>query len=61
MSRDSFWSTKPNAGRIQYRRIGSHRRFEFEELLKYQHLTELESLAARQALTDQAQELGLDD
>jgi excisionase family DNA binding protein len=56
-----FLVNEADAGRIQYRRIGSHRRFAFEEILKYQHLTELESLAARQALTDQAQELGLDD
>jgi excisionase family DNA binding protein len=56
-----FLVNEADAGRIQFRRIGSHRRFAFEEILKYQHLTEQESLEARQALTDQAQELGLDD
>ncbi len=56
-----FLVNEADAGRIECRRIGSHRRFTLQHVMKYQRLTEQESLAARQALTDQAQELGLDD
>jgi excisionase family DNA binding protein len=56
-----FLVNEADAGRIQCRRIGSHRRFGLQEVIKYQRLTEQESLEARQALADQAQELGLDD
>lgn len=56
-----FLVNEADAGRIQCRRIGSHRRFALQEVMKYQRLTEQESLEARQALADQAQELGLDD
>jgi excisionase family DNA binding protein len=56
-----FLVGEADAGRIGFRRIGTHRRFAFEDILKYQQQTEQESLEARQALADQAQELGLDD
>lgn len=56
-----FLVNEANAGRIAFRKVGTHRRFAFSDVLEYQHLTERESLTARQALADQAQELGLDD
>jgi excisionase family DNA binding protein len=55
-----FLINEAEAGRIPYRKIGSHRRFAFQDVLAYQRLTEEESLQARQALTDEAQVLGLD-
>lgn len=56
-----FLVNEAEAGRIAYRKVGAHRRFAFSDVLEYQRLTEIESSEARQALADQAQELGLDD
>ena len=50
-----------DAGRIAFRKIGTHRRLAFSDVLEYQTRLQHESLEARQALADQAQELGLDD
>ena len=56
-----FLVNEADAGRIAYRKIGTHRRFAFSDVLEYQNRLQHESLTARQALADQAQELGLDD
>lgn len=56
-----FLVNEADAGRIAYRKIGTHRRFALPDVLAYQRMTEQESLEARQALVDQAQELGWDD
>lgn len=56
-----FLVNEAEAGRIAYRKVGTHRRFALEAVLKYQAMTEQESLEARQALADQAQALGWDD
>ena len=56
-----FLVNEADAGRIAYRKIGTHRRFAFSDVLEYQSRLQHESLTARQALADQAQELGLDD
>ena len=55
-----FLVNEAEAGRIPYRKIGTHRRFAFTDILEYQRLIESESLVARQALADEAQALGLD-
>lgn len=56
-----FLVNEADAGRIAYRKVGTHRRFSLQAVLAYQAMTNQESLEARQALVDQAQELGWDD
>ena len=56
-----FLVQEADAGRIPFHKVGSHRRFTFKDVLEYQQRMHRESLLARQALADQAQELGLDD
>ncbi len=56
-----FLVNEADIGRIAYRKIGTHRRFHLQAVLAYQAMTNQESLEARQALVDQAQELGWDD
>jgi excisionase family DNA binding protein len=56
-----FLVQEADAGRIQCHKVGTHRRFAFTEVLKYQQQMHQRSLEARQALADQAQELGLED
>jgi excisionase family DNA binding protein len=49
------------AGRLAHHKVGTHRRFRLEQVLEYQRAMLQTSLEARQALTDEAQRLGLDD
>ena len=56
-----FLVNEADAGRIAFRKIGTHRRFALADVLTYQTLTRQESLEAQQALADQAQTLGWDD
>ena len=56
-----FLVNEAEAGRIAYRKVGTHRRFALADVLSYKAMTEQESLEARQALADQAQALGWDD
>jgi excisionase family DNA binding protein len=56
-----FLVNEADAGRIAYRKVGTHRRFALADVLAYHAMTEQESLEARQALADQAQALGWDD
>jgi len=46
-------------GAIQYRKVGTHRRVLFQDVLDYQKRTQEESRRAAADLTRQAQELGL--
>jgi excisionase family DNA binding protein len=55
-----FLVNEADAGRIKFRKVGTHRRFAFSDVLEYERFTQRESQAARQALADQAQELELD-
>lgn len=50
-----------DAGRLACRRVGRHRRIEFEELLRYQKRCREASDQALQELTDLSQQLGMDD
>jgi excisionase family DNA binding protein len=56
-----FLVDEADAGKLPYRKIGSHRRFQLQDVLAYEQKLEAESLEARQALADEAQRLGLDD
>jgi excisionase family DNA binding protein len=56
-----FLVNEADAGRIAFRKVGTHRRFALKDVLAYHAMTEQESLDARQALSDQAQALGWDD
>jgi excisionase family DNA binding protein len=47
------------AGRLRCRKVGRHRRIEFEELRRYQAAQRTQSEAALQKLADLSQELGL--
>jgi hypothetical protein len=47
-------------GRVAYRKIGSHRRFQLQDILEFASTLERESLEARQILADESQRLGLD-
>ena len=47
------------AGRLGCRKVGRHRRIEFEELRRYQAAQRAQSEAALQKLADLSQELGL--
>jgi len=47
------------AGRLRCRKVGRHRRIEFEELLRYQAAQRVQSEAALQKLADLSQDLGL--
>ena len=47
------------AGRIPFHKIGRHRRILFSDLLAYKEKREHESLDIMQALTDEAQDLGM--
>ncbi len=46
-------------GRLPFHKTGRHRRVLFADLIAYKNKRDFESLAAMQALADQAQELGL--
>ena len=56
-----FLVQEADTGHIRFRKVGTHRRFAFPDVLEYQREMKRASLEARQALADQAQELGLDD
>lgn len=45
-------------GKVPYRRLGTHRRLLFKDLLEYKNQTEKASREAFRELTEQAQELG---
>ena len=47
------------AGRLRCRKVGRHRRIEFEELRRYQTAQRVQSEAALQKLAELSQELGL--
>lgn len=47
------------AGRIPFHKIGRHRRILFSDLMAYKDKREHESLDIMQALTDEAQDLGI--
>ncbi|MGL4724202.1 MAG: helix-turn-helix domain-containing protein [Scandinavium sp.] len=47
------------AGRISFHKIGRHRRILFSDLMAYKNKREHESLDIMQALTDEAQDLGM--
>ena len=46
-------------GKIEYRKVGTHRRVRFEGLMKYKRAAEAARRAALQELTDYDQEIGL--
>jgi len=46
---------------IPYRKVGTHRRILFSDLMKYKQQIDEKRLQALQELADQAQELDLDD
>lgn len=46
-------------GKIPFRKVGTHRRVRFEDLVKYREISLAEQKAAADELTRQAQELGL--
>jgi excisionase family DNA binding protein len=46
-------------GKIPFRRVGRHRRIQFEDLIKYLNESRQKSEDALQELADQAQELGM--
>lgn len=48
------------AGKLRYRKVGTHRRIEYEELLAYRQRMQQTQDDALQALADEAQDLGLD-
>jgi len=48
-----------DTGSLACRKVGRHRRIEFEELLRFQRQQQENSQAALQSLTDLSQELGL--
>jgi excisionase family DNA binding protein len=48
------------AGRLRCRKVGRHRRIEFEELRRYQGAQRAQSEVAVQKLADLSQDLGLD-
>ena len=48
------------AGRLPHRKVGSHRRVAFEDLLKYAQEMRAKQAQALQRLADNAAELGLD-
>lgn len=47
------------AGRLRCRKVGRHRRIEFEELRRYQAAQRAQSEEALQKLADQSQDLGM--
>lgn len=46
-------------GRIEYMKVGTHRRIRLQDLMEYMHQRDEESRAAMQELVDQAQELDM--
>jgi len=47
-------------GKIPFRKVGTHRRIRFEDLVKYREISLVDQKAAADELTRQAQELGLE-
>lgn len=58
VSRPFLVSEVLDKGKVPYRRLGTHRRILFKDLLRYKHETEAASREAFRELTEQAQELG---
>jgi excisionase family DNA binding protein len=56
-----FVTREASLGHILSRVVGRHRRFRFSDVLEYKHQMQRRSLEARQALSEQGQELGLDE
>ena len=48
-----------NEGKIAFRKVGTHRRIKFDELIKYDNATKEQQLKGLAELTKQAQELNL--
>lgn len=48
------------AGRLAHRKVGSHRRIAFEDLLAYSQKTRAQQATALERLSENARELGLD-
>lgn len=48
-----------DAGKIEYRRVGTHRRVRFEALMKYKRQADADRLAALEELAAYDQEIGL--
>lgn len=59
VSRPFFVNEVLNKGKLPYRKLGTHRRILFEDLLDYKHRTDSESRQAFRELTEQAQDLAL--
>jgi excisionase family DNA binding protein len=48
------------AGKLRHRRVGTHRRVDYDELVAYRSSMQRTQDDALQALADEAQDLGLD-
>lgn len=54
-----FLIKKVEEGEIPFRKVGTHRRIRFEDLVKYREISLVDQKAAADELARQAQELGL--
>lgn len=48
-------------GQLPHRKVGTHRRIRFDDLMRYKHAIDAKRVAALKALTEESEELGLYD